>query len=69
MKKKIKNQYSNQKNHSQVCHLKQEITKISQESQDVPELVGHIREKYEELKLYQPPKIDLSILQEREKID
>jgi gag-polypeptide of LTR copia-type len=45
----IENQHSNQKSHSQIYHLKQEIAKISQESQDVPTLIGHVKAKYEEL--------------------
>jgi gag-polypeptide of LTR copia-type len=65
----IKNQHSNQKSHSQIYHLKQEITKISQESRDVPTLIRHVRAKYKELKFYRPNTTDLRVLQEREEMD
>jgi hypothetical protein len=39
----IKNQHNNQKSHSQIYHLKQEITKISHESRNIPTLITHIR--------------------------
>jgi gag-polypeptide of LTR copia-type len=39
----IQNQYSNQKGHSQIYQLKQEIAKITQESRDIPELIGRVR--------------------------
>jgi hypothetical protein len=32
-------------------------------------LIGHVRAKYEELKFYQPPTTDLTVLQEREETD
>jgi hypothetical protein len=32
-------------------------------------LIGHVRSKYEKLKLYRPPITDLSVLEEREKTD
>ncbi|KAF3319907.1 gag-polypeptide of LTR copia-type [Carex littledalei] len=62
----IEKQYSDQKSHSQIFQLKNEIAKITQESRDIPELIGHIIAKYEELKLYRPPTTDLTVLQERE---
>jgi hypothetical protein len=58
----IENQHSNQKSHSQIYHLKQEIVKISQESRAVPTLIEHVRVKYEELKLYRPNITDLRVL-------
>jgi seryl-tRNA synthetase len=65
----IENQYSNQKRHSQIYHLKQEIAKISQEFRDVPTLIGHVRAKYEELNLYRPNTTDLKVLQKRDEMD
>jgi hypothetical protein len=65
----IENQHSNQKSHSQIYHLKQEITKISQESRDVPTLIGYVSAKYEELKLYRPNITNLRVLQEREEMN
>ena len=62
----IENQYSNYKSHSQVYQLKGEIARISQESREIPELIGLVRAKYEELKIYRPPTTDLSVIQERE---
>ena len=47
----IENQYSNQKNHSHVYHLKKEIAKLSQETKSIPELIGHVRAKYQELQM------------------
>jgi gag-polypeptide of LTR copia-type len=67
--KEIQNQYSNQKGHSQIYQLKQEIAKITQESRDIPELIGHVRSKYEELKLYRPHTTDLYVIREREETD
>jgi hypothetical protein len=65
----IENQFSNKNNHSQIYQLKREIAQISQETKTIPELIGHVRSKYEELKLYRPPTTYLLVLQEREKID
>jgi hypothetical protein len=65
----IENQHSNQKIHSQIYHLKQKIIKITQKSRDVPTLIGHVRAKYEELKLYRPNTTDLKVLQERDEMD
>jgi hypothetical protein len=65
----IENHHSNKKSHSQIYHLKQEIIKILQKSQDVSTLIEHVREKHEELKLYQPNTTDLRVLQKREKMD
>ena len=62
----IENQYNNYKSHSQVYQLKGEIARISQESREIPELIGLVRAKYEELKIYRPPTTDLSVIQERE---
>jgi hypothetical protein len=42
--------------------LKKEFAKIQQESKGVSELIGFVRSKYEELKLYRPPTTDLSML-------
>jgi gag-polypeptide of LTR copia-type len=65
----IENQFSNKNNYSQIYQLKREIAQISQDSKDIPELIGHVRSKYEELKLYRPPVTDLNVLREREEID
>jgi hypothetical protein len=46
-----------------------EITKNTEESQNILTLIRHVREKYEELKLYRPNTTDLRVLQEREKMD
>ncbi|XP_078179596.1 uncharacterized protein LOC144573717 [Carex rostrata] len=65
----IEKQFSDQRSHSQIYQLKNEIGKITQESRDIPDLIGHVIAKYEELKLYRPPTTDLSVLQEREEMD
>jgi gag-polypeptide of LTR copia-type len=65
----IENQFSNKNNHSQIYQLKREIAQISQETRDIPQLIGHVRAKFEELKLYRHPTTDLSMLQEREETD
>jgi len=65
----IEKQLSDQQSHSQIYQLKTEIVKITQESRDIPELIGLVITKYEELKLYRPPTTDLSVLQEREEMD
>jgi seryl-tRNA synthetase len=65
----IKNQHNNQKSHSQIYHLKHEIIKFSQKFQDVPTLIGHVRAKYEELKLYRSNTTDLKVPQERDEMD
>jgi hypothetical protein len=48
---------------------KEKLPKFHKKPKTVPKLIGHVRSKYEELKLYRPPTTDLSVLQEREKID
>jgi hypothetical protein len=58
----IENQFSNKNNYSQIYQLKIEIAQISQYSKDIPELIGHVRAKYEEIKLYRPPVTDLNVL-------
>jgi hypothetical protein len=65
----IETQFSNKNSHSQIYQLKKEITQIQQETREVSELIGFVRAKYEELKLYIPPTIDLNVLQEREETD
>jgi hypothetical protein len=65
----IENQFSNKNNHLQIYQLKRENAQISQYSKDIPELIGHVRAKYEEIKLYRPPVTDLNVLREREEID
>jgi hypothetical protein len=45
------------------------LQKISQESRDVPSLIGHVRAKYEELKLYRPNTTDMRVLQKREEME
>jgi hypothetical protein len=65
----IEKQYSDQQSHSQIYQLKTKIIKITQESRDIPELIGHVIAKYEELKLYRPLTTNLSVLQEREEMD
>jgi gag-polypeptide of LTR copia-type len=65
----IENQFNNKNNHSLIYQLKREIAQISQDSKDIQELIGHVRAKYEELKLYIPPVTDLNVLREREETD
>ncbi|XP_078156601.1 uncharacterized protein LOC144552497 [Carex rostrata] len=65
----IEKQFSDQTSHSQIYQLKTEIVKITQESRDIPELIGLVTAKYEELKLYRPPTTDLNVLREREEMD
>lgn len=65
----IEGQFSNQKNHSQVYQLQREIAQISQENRDISELIGLVKAKYEELKVYRPPTTDLNVLREREETD
>jgi hypothetical protein len=49
--------------------LKEKLHKSHKIPKDIPELVGHVRVKYEELKLYRPPVTDLNVRREREETD
>jgi hypothetical protein len=62
-------QHSNQSNNSHVFQIKKDITQITQGSKTVSELIGQVKSKYQELKLYRPITTDLSVLQERDELD
>jgi hypothetical protein len=61
--KEIKGQFGNQKNHSQIYQLHREIL---QENREISELIGLVKAKYEELKIYRPYTTDLNVIRERE---
>jgi gag-polypeptide of LTR copia-type len=65
----ITDQHSNQSNNSHVFQIKKDITQITQGSKTVSELIGQVKSKYQELKLYRPVTTDLSVLQERDELD
>jgi predicted patatin/cPLA2 family phospholipase len=41
-------------------------SRIIRDLRTIPELIGHVRAKYEELKLYRPPITDMKEIKERE---
>jgi hypothetical protein len=67
--KEIEGQFGNKKNHSQIYQLKKEIAQISQENREILELIGLVKAKYDELKIYHPHITDLNVIREREETD
>jgi len=65
----IKEQHSKQSNNSHVFQIKKDISHISQGSKTVSELIGQVKSKYQELKIYRPITTDLMVLQERDELD
>jgi hypothetical protein len=62
-------QHSHQSNNSYVFQIKKDITQLIQGSKTVSELIGQVKSKYQELKLYRPIITDMSVLQERDELD
>jgi gag-polypeptide of LTR copia-type len=65
----ITDQHSHQSNNFHVFQIKKDITQLTQGSKTVSELIGQVKSKYQELKLYRPITTDLSVLQERDELD
>jgi gag-polypeptide of LTR copia-type len=65
----ITDQHNHQSNNSHIFQIKKDITQLTQGSKTVSELIGQVKSKYQELKLYRPITTDLSVLQERDELN
>ncbi|KAJ4765488.1 01P13-1 [Rhynchospora pubera] len=63
----IQDQYNQQSNNSHIFQMKKELVRIVQGNQTVSQLIGQVKSKYQELKIYRPITTDL--LQERDELD
>ncbi|KAJ4786511.1 01P13-2 [Rhynchospora pubera] len=65
----IQDQYNQLSNNSHIFQIKKELVRIVQGNQTVSQLIGQVKSKYQELKIYRPITTDLFVLQERDELD